>query len=153
MIAKPEIDKSCSDFHLPPTASLILDKWSMIASISSVYFAVLQAMKENSDKVPSLLTDYILKGKLLVLGCPVVLTCIMGSLLFCRFDQRLCSLWRGPGVCIWTTKQLLLMNEWINSSEYLNALVFQLTARRSPFILFLHSFLVIFHSLLFQSLL
>ena len=75
----------------------------MIVSISLVDFAVLQAMKENSDKVPSLLTDYILKGKLLVLGCPVVLTYSMGRLLF-----RL--LW-DPGVRISMTKQLLWMNE------------------------------------------
>lgn len=27
------------------------------------YFAVLRAMKEDSEKVPSLLTDYILKGE------------------------------------------------------------------------------------------
>lgn len=29
----------------------------------SLYFTVLRAMKEDSEKVPSLLTDYILKGE------------------------------------------------------------------------------------------
>jgi hypothetical protein len=36
-----------------------------LLSLSFSCLAVLHAMKEDSEKVPSLLTDYILKGELL----------------------------------------------------------------------------------------
>lgn len=35
----------------------------LLPSLSLLYFVVLRAMKEDSEKVPSLLTDYILKGE------------------------------------------------------------------------------------------
>lgn len=41
-------------------------------SFPSLLFLVLRAMKEDSEKVPSLLTDYILKGELHNGLCTVV---------------------------------------------------------------------------------
>lgn len=43
-----------------------------LLSFPSLLFLVLRAMKEDSEKVPSLLTDYILKGELHNGLCTVV---------------------------------------------------------------------------------